>query len=456
VTAGGPGSDEAAALIEQRLAVAEETLRALRAGEADAIVMDSRQGEQVIYTLETQDRPYRRLVERMSEGAALVDADGTVVYANQWLATLLGVPLERLQGGPFSDWLDEPERTTFKRRLTTAATGGHHEHTLRGVDGSSVAVLVGISDAGEPEGLLRCVTVTDLSRQKAQQEQLDRLNAALTDRLAELREANDDLHTERNRVEEVNAELEVVNAELKDVNELIRGFTAVAAHDLRSPLVSIVGFSTILTERWATLSDEDRLRFLAIIDRQSHKMSGLIDDLLTVSRIEGDALETRPEQIALGEAISRCLEAAGDDAAGVSVSCPTALVVQADRQHLERIIDNYLQNAIRYGEPPVRVEATRLGDVVEIRVLDHGPGVPPEFEPRLFDKFARADTPSTKARRGTGLGLSIVRGLAVANGGQARYEPNPDHGSCFIVELRAGDGGPGSDRSPRDTPEALR
>src|SRR5665647_3387639 len=95
MTAGGSHPDQEIALLQSRLAVAEETLRALRAGEVDAIVMDTGQGEQQIYTLETADRPYRHLVERMSEGAALADADGLIVYANRRLATLLGVPLER-------------------------------------------------------------------------------------------------------------------------------------------------------------------------------------------------------------------------------------------------------------------------------------------------------------------------------------------------------------------------
>jgi signal transduction histidine kinase len=88
----------------------------------------------------------------------------------------------------------------------------------------------------------------------------------------------------------------------------------------------------------------------------------------------------------------------------------------------------------------VRIEATRVGDMVEVRVLDHGPGVPPEFVSRLFGKFARAATPATRAQKGTGLGLSIVRGLAEANGGQVHYEPNVPNGSCFVVELPAGDG----------------
>ena len=387
-------------------------MRALRAGEVDAIVMDTGQGEQQIYTLETEDRPYRHLVERMSEGAALADADGLIVYANQRLATLLGVPLERLLGRPFSDWLDESERSRFIRRLATAASGGHDEHTLRRLDGGSVPVLVGVSVTREPDGLLRCLTVTDLSPQKAQQQQMDRLNAELTDRLAELHQVNGELDVERIRVEEANAELQVVNGE-------IRGFTAAAAHDLRSPLVSIVGFSALLTQSWETFSEENRQKFVASIDRQSKNLSRLVDDLFTSSSIEGGGLITSPELIVLEEAIARCLELGSGDTASVAVSCSPDLIVRVDPQHLGRILDNYVQNAFKYGEPPVRIEATRVGDMVEVRVLDHGPGVPPEFVSRLFGKFARADTPATKAQKGSGLGLSIVRGLAEANGGQA-------------------------------------
>jgi PAS domain S-box-containing protein len=433
MTPGESSQEQEMTLLANRLAVAEETLRALRSGEVDAIVMNTGQGEQRIYTLETEERPYRHLVERMSEGAALADTDGLIVYANQRLATLLGVPLERLLGRPFSDWLYESERPRFIQRLAAAAAGEHDEHTLRRSDGGSLPVLVGVSVTHEPDGLLRCLTVTDLSPQKAQQQQMDRLNAELTDRLAELRELNDELDVERVRVEQAMEELQVVN-------EAIRGFTAAAAHDLRSPLVSIIGFSALLTKSWETFSEEKRRTFVATINRQSQNLSTLVDDLLTSSRIDGGALSTSPELIVLREAIDRCLELGNRDIGSVAVSCSPNLIVRVDPHHLGRILDNYVQNAFKYGEPPVRIEAARVADMVEVRVLDHGPGVPREFVPRLFGKFARADTPATKAQKGTGLGLSIVRGLAEANGGQARFEPNVPHGSCFVVELPAGDG----------------
>lgn len=242
----------------------------------------------------------------------------------------------------------------------------------------------------------------------------------------------DDFDEERRRVEKANADLQAVN-------EAMRGFISVAAHDLRSPLASIMGFASILTANWATLNEEDRRKFVATIERQTQNLSKLVDDILTVSSIEGGVVTMRPEPIALGDAIHRCLDAGGGDTASVSVSCSPDLVVSTDPYHLGRILDNYVQNALKYGEPPVRIEATRVGNAVEVRVIDHGPGVLPEFVPRLFARFARADTANTRVETGTGLGLSIVRGLAEANGGQARYEPNAPNGACFIVRLRASD-----------------
>jgi signal transduction histidine kinase len=242
----------------------------------------------------------------------------------------------------------------------------------------------------------------------------------------------DDFDLERGRVDKA-------NIELREVNEAMRGFVAVAAHDLRSPLASMVGFSSLLSENWATLTDENRWKFVTTIDRQSHKLASLVNDLLTLSSLEGGVLTTQPELIVLGEAISACL-AEGGDTASVSVSCSPDLVVRADPLHLERIIDNYVQNAFKYGEPPVRIEATQLGDMVELRVLDHGPGVPADFESKLFGKFARADVTNTRDKKGSGLGLSIVRGLAEANGGQALYRPNVPMGACFVAILPVGEG----------------
>jgi signal transduction histidine kinase len=114
------------------------------------------------------------------------------------------------------------------------------------------------------------------------------------------------------------------------------------------------------------------------------------------------------------------------------------LEVLADPNHFRQIVTNFLTNALKYGRTPIQVEAAVSDGTVEVRVRDQGEGVPEDFVPRLFEKFAQAPGVA-QAHRGTGLGLSIVRGLARAQGGDAWYEPNEPRGSCFGVRLpRAG------------------
>ncbi|HEX7536667.1 MAG TPA: PAS domain-containing protein [Dermatophilaceae bacterium] len=182
-----PGTDPGLDLLKHQLAVAEETLRAIRAGEVDAILVDTADSHQLTYILETPDLPYRRLVEGMSEGAALIDTTGLVTYANQSLAALLGVSLEHLLGKPFADWLDEPDRNSFNQRLAAASSTWRGELTLRRSDSDLAPVLLGITVPEASEGSLRYLTVTDLSEQSARQEEVRQLNKELTAGLEELR-----------------------------------------------------------------------------------------------------------------------------------------------------------------------------------------------------------------------------------------------------------------------------
>ena len=330
--------------------------------------------------------------------------------------------------------------------MTTAeTTTQQHTHAAQALEaadeaGYTQAILNILSDAGEEQkrqGDNQRAMLNILEDLETEKTRLESTQKALINML-------DDLAVERNKVD-------MTNIELREVNEAMRSFIATAAHDLRSPLASMVGFSSLLSTNWDSLSDEQRLKFASTIDRQSHKLTWLVNDLLTLSSLEGGVLTTVPEQVVLTEAISACLAVSSMDTGAVTVSCQSNLVVWADPVHLARMIDNLLQNAVKYGEPPVGVEARALADTVEIRVVDHGPGVPPDFEPKLFAKFARADVPSMRKKKGTGLGLSIVRGLAQASGGSARYEPNVPHGSCFIIVLPTGPGSAGHDTASSPT-----
>jgi len=225
--------------------------------------------------------------------------------------------------------------------------------------------------------------------------------------------------------------------DLRSANETMRDFVAIASHDLRTPISVIRGFSEVLASDWQKVGDEEKRGYLDAIGRQSGYLARLVEDLLTVSRIDARAVEPHLVPVDVEGAMRSAVENSPYGDGQVNVEAAPGVRALADVEHLARILQNYLDNAFAYGKPPVRILAARNDGTVHVRVIDAGPGVPPEFVPRMFEKFARADKAKSKSAQGTGLGLSIVRGLARAAGGDAWYEPAPGGGACFVVSFRA-------------------
>jgi signal transduction histidine kinase len=220
-------------------------------------------------------------------------------------------------------------------------------------------------------------------------------------------------------------------AELEQANIAMREFVAVASHDLRTPIAVIKGYAATIRTGWDDLPDDEKLDDLATIGRQADHLSRIVSDLLTTSQIDTGAVEPEPERVDLGAVIDEVL-ADLDRRHEVEVTVDGAPEVWVDEEHAIRVVRNLVENAFSHGDPPVSISATANSSHLELRVRDHGPGVPEDFQPRLFDRFARADKAKSRSKHGTGLGLSIVRGLARAGGGDAWYEP-ADTGACFAV-----------------------
>jgi signal transduction histidine kinase len=227
--------------------------------------------------------------------------------------------------------------------------------------------------------------------------------------------------------------------ELQAANEAMREFVAIASHDLRTPVTVIKGFASTLSENWANVADGERQQYLAAIRRHADHLSVIIDDLLTTSRLDAGVLEPQPRDVEVKPFLHRVV-ADLQPQIDAEIDAPEGLVACVDEEHLQRMVVNFLANAVRYGAPPVTVRARRCDDRVEIVVCDAGDGVPEDFVPRVFEKFARHDKRHSRDNQGTGLGLAIVRGLAQAAGGDAWYEPNVPHGACFGIRLPVSDG----------------
>jgi DNA-binding response OmpR family regulator len=231
-----------------------------------------------------------------------------------------------------------------------------------------------------------------------------------------------------------NQELQRANRELADTDQLKADLMAMLSHEINQPLAAITGHTDLLTAGWPQLDNHQRLAHLHHIGDAASGLAQLVADLLLMFRIDARALTAARAPVGLADAINHAFAALGRPA-DMRAHAPPELAVLADPGQLRQILVNLLGNAAKYGIPPIEIRAHRDGGRVHLTVRDHGPGVPDEFVPHLFDRFTRAATPSAAATPGTGLGLFIVRQLAQANGGTIGYQPAHPSGACFTVQL---------------------
>jgi signal transduction histidine kinase len=223
--------------------------------------------------------------------------------------------------------------------------------------------------------------------------------------------------------------------EARRLDALKSEFIALAAHELRSPLSAIFGFCITLDERGDALAEEDRLALRAALREQADQVGALVEQLLDLSRFDLAAIEVAPVPVRLKPRIEELVSiAAGARRDAVTVAVASDLEAVVDPSALDRMLSNLVANALRHGEPPVTITATRRDTHLRLAVEDRGEGVRHEFVPRLFDRFTRSAEARGRAH-GSGLGLAIARAYARAHGGDIVYEPAMPHGARFEVVL---------------------
>jgi signal transduction histidine kinase len=210
--------------------------------------------------------------------------------------------------------------------------------------------------------------------------------------------------------------------------------TSELTHELSTPLAVIIGFADTLERRWDDLSEPERRDLMHRIGVHARRLHRMLRRMLLASMTTVPSAGPVSEPVELWEVALAHLPDLG--LSSVHIDCPQDLRVLADPGYVDEIVVNLVENANKYGAPPITIDAHRDGDVVELRVCDQGRGVPETFVPRLFERYSRA-AETLRHRRGSGLGLYLVDKLARASGGSVRYEPNEPHGACFIVTLPA-------------------
>ncbi|MBC9225201.1 PAS domain-containing protein [Aeromicrobium sp. 636] len=326
------------------------------------------------------------------DGIIVADADGRVTYVNEWIKhwaraegdEMLGmhlndaVPFDDLAGNSWFDSVHPYDGLAIRTRISEASW-----YSPRGSEYLITAALVRDRPAGK---VIKVVVSVRNARVRLQRD----------------REKSD--------------------------------MVATVAHELRSPLTGIKGFTATLLSRWDAFTEEQRLFMLQTIDADADRLSRLITELLDAARIDAGRLSLRTEPVRLDELATRVLKSVFSTADDVPT--PRVIgdvpVVWGDADRVTQVLTNLIENAIRHGEGlrEVVISPEGRGDTagVAVRIVDNGPGIPEESRVRIFSRFWRSGPGA-----GSGLGMFIVRGVVDQHGGSISIEDADGGGASICV-----------------------
>ena len=335
-------------------------------------------------------------IEDLPDGVVVVEADVTVSDCNAAAARILGVPRAQLVGLPLAEALPLTDAAGRDWWQVTNPFGGlstrsrQVERVLQLPDGRYLLVTAAYirSHRGGP---VRQVVVS-LRGTEA-----------------------------RDRAEREHADL-----------------IATVAHELRSPLTGIKGFTATLLAKWDRFTEDQRRLMLEAVDNDADRLTRLIAELLDVARIDAGRLELRRVPTDVHSLVAKRIEAkvvAGVEADRFVLDSVDELPeVWVDPDKMGQVIDNLIENALRHGDGTITVTLRRDPDGVVMSVADQGPGIPPGRAHRIFGRFWKGSD-----RGGTGLGLYVVNGIVEAHGGRIALVPPPEGGARFVVVLPVND-----------------
>jgi PAS domain S-box-containing protein len=346
------------------------------------------------------EEKFRLAVEACPTGMVMTDGAGRIVLANTETERLFGYRRDELIGQSIEMLLPErlrnahrQHRDGFSRRPEIRRLGksrnllGYHR------DGSEFPIEIGLYPIRNGEDPLVLSVIVDIG--------------------------------ERKRMER-----------LKDE------FVSTVSHELRTPLTSIAGSLGLLIGGAAGTLPEPAARLIRIAQSNSQRLVRLINDILDIEKIESGQTVFKFKRLSARALVEQVIEANRGYADGFQVRVrldadATAGEVYADPDRLAQVITNLLSNAIKFSPPgdEVVVAINERDDTVRIAIRDHGHGIPNEFRPRIFEKFAQADAPDARQKGGTGLGLSIVKQIVTRLGGTVGFEDTAGGGTVFYVAL---------------------
>ncbi len=335
------------------------------------------------------------VLSSMVEGVLAIDVSGRIVSINRAAASLLQLQTEDLQGRNIEEVVRNVDLQDFLRRTLESEEPQEGQLQLQTDKGQRFFQLHGASIADSAGGRLGAVVVL-----------------------------NDMTHMRR-------------------LENIRRDFVANVSHELRTPVTSIQGFVEALLEGEEAASEQTK-RYLQIVAKHSNRLNAIIEDLLSLSRLEEEH-ETRRlyfEETKLKPVLESAVQMSGPLAAEkdieIKLNCDDRIEAKINGPLIEQAIINLVSNAVKHSGPgtEVIVSAAENGDRISISVQDCGSGIPKEDHQRIFERFYVVDKSRSRKLGGTGLGLAIVKHIALAHGGRVTLKSSPGTGSTFTIHLQ--------------------
>ncbi|MFL6062980.1 MAG: sensor histidine kinase [Marmoricola sp.] len=233
----------------------------------------------------------------------------------------------------------------------------------------------------------------------------------------------------------LNDELELKNAELDHAGQFKSDLMGMLGHEIGNPLTSVLGYAQVGVDAVAADDVEAMARALVVVERNAQQATAVLTEIVQLVASERGTLQARPEPVALAP----CLSTATLDLperARPRIECPDELAALVQPGHLHQILGNLLSNATKYAGGATLLSARASDGQVSLSVVDHGPGISPQFADHLFERYRRDEAWAAQVQ-GTGIGLYISRELARANGGELFHHHGEPHGSRFELVLPA-------------------
>lgn len=362
-------------------------------------------------SLKESEEKYRTMINTTTEGFWLLDLNFKTLDLNESLCKMLQYTRKEILSSPAETLITEEKRIAFKGALESIIVHGEKvfETILKPKNAHSIHAIFNATSIRNRMGVPVKIFafVTDISKMKEAEETLKKSNKAL-----------------------------------KVIDQMKSDFLSYASHELRTPLTSIRNAVSILEKGKAGPFNKTQERFIKIASRNIDRLANLVNDVLDLSKIEAGKLEIKPSELALGALMenvtalfqSQALERGTQFELEIAQNLPS---VYADSDRIEQVLCNLLSNALKFTPKGGRVllSAQTEGEWVTVCVSDTGPGLSPEDQTRVFDRFYQVGDVLNKSIQGTGLGLSIAKELVERHGGRISVVSESGQGCCFFFSL---------------------